>query len=206
MPIFVLIGFALGFLSWNTLYLGALQAAPVIWLPAHLGYGGAALLQLAALGLLAAWLGRRPLPGAPPREAGLWRQLLCQRWSPWTGGVLIGLLGALAYLRTEPLGVTAELGSLARTLADRLQLLPARLEGLDAFAGCATVVKQTVWSTNGVFVLGLVAGSLVSALPAGDFRPWRPRPGELARAAGGGVLMGWGAMLALGCTERKSVV
>jgi len=197
----VLAGFWLGFLSWNALYLGALQQATVIWLPAWLGYGGSALLQLLLLAVLAGWLARRPLSvSAPEAVAGLWQRLLLQRWSPWLGGVLIGTLGTLAYLRTEPLGVTAEFGSIARTLADRLALLPARLEGLDGFAGCATVVKETLWSTNGVFVIGLVAGSLISALPAGEFRPQRLALRDIPRTLSGGVLMGWGAMLALGCT------
>ncbi|ERI51368.1 hypothetical protein N878_22835, partial [Pseudomonas sp. EGD-AK9] len=49
-----LLGFALGFLSWNPLYLAALQQAPVLWLPGKLGYGGSLLLQLALLGALAA--------------------------------------------------------------------------------------------------------------------------------------------------------
>ena len=37
----LLLGFGLGFLSWNTLYLRAMQEAPVVWL--HYRYGGAAL-------------------------------------------------------------------------------------------------------------------------------------------------------------------
>src|SRR5690606_23089716 len=31
-------GFILGFMSWNSLYSGYVADAPVIWLPAHLGY------------------------------------------------------------------------------------------------------------------------------------------------------------------------
>ena len=40
------LGFALGFQSWNPLYSLAVADAPVVWLPAHLGYGGALLVQL----------------------------------------------------------------------------------------------------------------------------------------------------------------
>ncbi len=193
------LGFVLGFLCWNTLYLRSLQGAPVIWLPAQLGYGGSLLLQLAVLAALATWLARRlPPGGASP--GGLWSGLLLQRWPAWAGGLLIGTLAALAYLRTEPLGVTAELGSLARTAGDRLALLPGRMEGLDGFSGCATVVKETLLSSNGVFVLALIAGALLGALPGGAFRPRLPGAGESLRLLAGGVMMGWGAMLALGCT------
>ena len=35
---------------------------------------------------------------------------------------------------------------------------------------------------------------------AGDFQPKRPRVSELLRNLLGGILLGWGSMLALGCT------
>jgi uncharacterized membrane protein YedE/YeeE len=197
-----LIGFALGFMAWNPLYLASIQSAPVVWLPAWQGYGVSLLLQLAALGGLAVWLLRHRQPSEPARPVvrGLRQLLFGQRWPTWVGGVLIGFLGTLAYLRVAPLGVTAELGSLARTAADGLGLLPARMEGLDGFAGCATVVKQALLSNNGLFILGLVAASWASALAAGDFQPRRPTASELLRNLAGGVLLGLGSMLALGCT------
>jgi hypothetical protein len=79
-------------------------------------------------------------------------------------------------------------------------MLPARLEGLDGLAGCATMIKESLVSRNGVFVLGLILGSLAAALAAGDFRPAAPKRTEAVRALFGGVLLGWGAMVSLGCT------
>ncbi len=195
-----LLGFALGFLSWNPLYLAALQQAPVLWLPGKLGYGGSLLLQLALLGALAAWLLRYRQAGAAGEVRGLWALLFGARWPTWVGGVLIGTLAVLAYFRVGPLGVTAELGSLARTGADGLGWLPARLEGLDGFAGCATAVKETLLSNNGLFVGGLVLAAWASALAAGDFRPSGGTPRDWLRGLLGGVLLGWGSLLALGCT------
>jgi len=192
-----LIGFVLGFLSWNTLYLRALQEAPVAWLPKGFGYGGSVALQLALLGVLAALLARAHRRPAPADPAQPWWQ---RRWPAYVGGILVGFIGVLAYLRIGPLGVTAELGSIARTAVSGASWFPQRLEGLDSFAGCATTVKETLWSENGAFVVGLVLGSLGVALPAGDFKPRLPRLGESVRALLGGVLLGWGAMVALGCT------
>lgn len=192
-------GFVLGFLSWNTLYLGSLQSAPVLWLPQTLGYGGSAALQvalLAALALLLARLHRTPASDAAASAQPWWRQ----RWPAWAGGILVGFIGVVAYLRVAPLGVTAELGSIARTAASGAAWFPGRLEGLDGFSGCATTIKETLWSNNGAFVAGIVLGSLGAALSAGDFRPRLPQTGESLRALAGGVLMGWGAMVALGCT------
>lgn len=191
------LGFILGLMAWNRLYLGHIQEAEVLWLPHRFGYGGSLALQLLALGALAALLARAHRPSATPDpELPWWRR----RWAPHVGGILIGALGVLAFLRISPLGVTSELGSLARTLADHEGWLPTRLEGLDTFRGCATAIKETLWSNNGALVLGLVLGSLASALVAGDFKPRRPSAPEALRALVGGVLMGLGSMLALGCT------
>ena len=197
-----LIGFFLGFLCWNPLYLLSIQQAPVVWLPAWQGYGVSFLLQIALLGGLACWLLLHVQANTEPRVvAHNLRQLLFgQRWPTWVGGVLIGFLATLSYLRVGPLGVTAELGSVARTAADGLGWLPERLEGLDSFSGCATAVKEALLSNNGLFILGLVVASWASALLAGDFQPKRPRVSELLRNLLGGVLLGWGSMLALGCT------
>ncbi len=200
-----LIGFALGFASWNTLYLASIQAAPVPWLPHHLGYGGSLLLQLALLGGLAAWLLRRhrqPAPDAAPPEQTLrlLPLLFGARWPSYVGGLAVAAIGVVAYFRVAPLGVTAELGSLARTAASSQGWLPDRLEGLDTFAGCATVVKNALLSRNGLFIGGLVLAAWASALASGQFRPVWPTAGALVRALSGGVLMGWGAMVALGCT------
>lgn len=189
-------GFVLGFLSWNTLYLDTLQSAPVPWLPHSLGYAGSAALQaslLAGLALVLAWRHRAP---EPPADSRWWQR----RWPATTGGILVGFVAVLSYLRVGPLGVTAELGSLARTAASGTSWFPVRLEGLDSFAGCATTVKETLWSENAAFVVALVLGSFAAALSAGDFRPRLPKAGEALRALVGGVLMGWGAMVALGCT------
>src|SRR5690606_89450 len=51
-----------------------------------------------------------------------------------------------------------------------------------------------------VFVLALIAGAFAAALPAGDFKPQWPALREFPRLLIGGLLMGWGAMIALGCT------
>jgi uncharacterized membrane protein YedE/YeeE len=192
-------GFALGFASWNPLYLGAIQEAPVIWLPRLLGYGGSLALQLAALAALAVILMRYAAP-VEDGPASLFERVFRRRWPAYVGGALIGALATVAYLRVGPLGVTAELGSWSRTAADGIGLLPRRLEGLDGFAGCATALKEALLSRNGAFVSGLVIAALAAALAAGQFQPRLPALKEAARGLAGGVLLGWGAMVSLGCT------
>lgn len=192
-------GFGLGFLSWNDLYLRAVQEAPVIWLPRLLGYGGSLALQLAILAALAFFLMRYRAPTEAPVPS-LIDAVFRHRWPAYVGGALVGGLATVAYLRVGPLGVTAELGSWSRTASDALGVLPKRLEGLDMFAGCATAIKETVLSRNGVFVGGLILGALMAALLAGQFKPRWPTGKDAVRGLAGGILLGWGAMVSLGCT------
>ncbi|MGA0540564.1 YeeE/YedE family protein [Neotabrizicola sp. VNH66] len=192
-------GFILGFLSWNTLYLADLYRAPVIWLPQFLGHGGSLLLTLLLLAGLAFWVLRAPLPAQPAAVTAA-EAILRRRWPAVLTGVLVGGIAVLAYFRVGPLGVTAELGSLARTAAATGHWLPETLLGLDGFAGCATLVKETVLSRNGVFVLGMILAAAASATLAGDWKPAVPPLRDLPRLFTGGLMLGWGAMVSLGCT------
>ena len=195
----VLLGFLLGFYCWNTVYLQFMQQSPTIWLPATLGYSGALLVQLTALAGLAMLLLKFARDKAQLATTP-YQAIFVQRWPAYVGGILVALMATLAYLRVAPLGVTAELGSISRSLGSGLSSFPERLEGLDTLRGCATVVKESLLSNNGVFILALIAGAFAAALPAGDFKPSIPKLKELPRLIAGGVLMGFGAMLALGCT------
>jgi len=200
------VGFACGYLSWNQLYVLTIATAPVVWLPHYLGYGGALLLQLVVLTGLVAWLwrgmpntstARRPVPA---QFAAAVRALFDDRWPYWLGGLLVGLIGSLVILRIRPLGVTATLGSVARGVAVQHGWIPNRLEGLDGFAGCATLPQATWMTPNALLIIGLVAGALAAGLASRQFAPCWPTWRDAAGGLAGGVLLGWGAMTGLGCT------
>lgn len=199
-----LIGFGLGFLSWQRLYIDTLISAPVAWLPATLGYGGSLALHLFVLSLFAIYLLRR-LPAVPASTGGrvtLWtafERVFRQRWNPLITGALVGGIGMVAYFRIEPLGVTSQWGSLARTFMNEQGWLADRLNGLDTFAGCATAVVQTI-TENGWLIGGLVLGSWAMAL-VGKRWSWTPITlRNSTTALMGGIAMGWASMVALGCT------
>ncbi|RMA61941.1 hypothetical protein C8C96_3000 [Acidovorax sp. 100] len=205
------LGFILGFKTWNPLYSQSVADAPVVWLPAHLGYGGALLVQLVGLALVAAWLWRgfaqeaaaSSSPGAVPAVPGLravWRNLWTGRWHYWVGGLVVGLIGTFAIVRMRPLGVTATLGSAARQWAQGQGWIPDRLDGLDGFAGCATVPQATWFAPNAALLVGLVAGAFVAATASRQFVPRWPTWRDAVRGLSGGVFLGWGAMTGLGCT------
>ena len=200
------VGFIGGFLSWHTLYVLTIATAPAIWLPHHFGYGGALLLQLAVLTGLTAWLWRgmarmpavqRPVPA---RFTAAVHTLFEDRWPYWVGGLLVGLIGVSVLLRIRPLGVTAALGSTARSLAAQRGWIPERLEGLDGFGGCVTLPPTTWMTPNALLIIGLVVGALAAGLASRQFEPRWPTWQDAARGLTGGILLGWGAMIGLGCT------
>lgn len=200
-----LFGFGLGFFTWQSVYVAMISDAPTTWLPASLGYGGALAVHLAVLTVIAIFLLRfAPVvssarEGTPITLSYIWDKLINQRWNPLVTGGLVGVIGTIAYFRIEPLGVTSQLGSLSRTVLDRYDLLAGRLNGLDGFAGCATVVVQTI-TENGWLIGGIAAGSFGVVLLANRFKLSKLTLSGGVTALLGGVLMGWGAMLALGCT------
>lgn len=204
-------GQLLGLLAWNSLWIAVVAEAPVVWLPRSLGYGGALLLQLAGFAALAALLLRarpsatattpstEPATLSPATLSMVARRIFRAPWPAVVGGVAIGVLGTFALFRGAPLGVTAELARLARAAGDALHVLPARLEGLDLVGGCRPREGGGL-SERGIFVLALVGGALVASLAAGEFRLRVARPRALALALLGGVLLGFGAFVASGCT------
>jgi hypothetical protein len=201
-----LVGFGLGFASWNQLYLRVIRTSPVAWLPSATGYGGALLIHLAVLGLAALallrWYRAPPSAGHTGAERDLrWlhRRVLVDRWPGLLTGAGVGIVGAVAYLRVEPLGVTAQMASFARTEFTERGVLDERLEGLDVMRGCVAVITQTI-TDNGWLILGLVAASFAAALAGGRTRLQVPTARSGAAALVGGVLMGWSAMVSLGCT------
>ncbi|MDX2077711.1 MAG: YeeE/YedE family protein [bacterium] len=199
-----LIGFGLGFFTWQSVYLGTIFYAPVGWLPATLGYGGALALHLTVLAIIGFALFRflPTLTAQPDRKitlATFYNTLFVGRWNPLVSGALVGAIGTIAYLRVEPLGVTSQLGSIARTVLDSGGFLADRLNGLDGFSGCATAVVNAV-TENGWLVIGLVFGSFAMALLGNKFKLSSLTVRNSITALLGGILMGWGSMLALGCT------
>ena len=106
----------------------------------------------------------------------------------------------IAFLRITPLGVTSEISNIAKTAAGYFQIMPSRLEGLDTLRGCVILVKTSFWSNNGLLIVGLVLGSLASSIFAEDFRIQLPNKIEVVNSFIGGIFMGFGAMIALGCT------
>ena len=148
-----LVGFGLGFFTWNTLYLEQVSESPVLWLPRWFGYSGSLLLTLVVL-VFVGWLLVRwdrttddastTSTTARVRTAADLRDLLLvRRWSPIATGAIVGGIGIAAYLRTTPLGVTSQLSTISRSVLDSRNALPEVLHGIDMMRGCVALVSST---------------------------------------------------------------
>ncbi|WP_193106947.1 YeeE/YedE family protein [Brachybacterium sp. FME24] len=127
----------------------------------------------------------------PARRTGIGHYLADIPWSPWVGGVLLGLIAIAAWVLSTAAGRNGGLG-ITTPSAKIVTFLTT---------GDVTLVD---WSV--MLVLGILLGSFIAAKLSGEFR-WRvPDAATMLRSAGGGVAMGVGAALAGGCTIGNSLV
>ena len=206
---------------WNWWWQTFSAAAPTVWLPAKLGYGGALALTMALLAAVAvaslAWelrAGPRPAFGvkrATSRPATSVREWLEQHYSrlfrrgwPFLAGALaLAILNVGIYVYDHPLGVTGELSNWASRAAAGAGIATPVMLGASGLAGCLLVTDPNAgWVNTGTMLDGgLVLGALIAALLANEFKLRFPRqPIRYVQSLGGGLLMGYGAGIAAGCT------
>ncbi len=98
------LGFLIGFLTWNALYIATVFDDQPLWLPVFFGYTGAAFLSLSILAALAFALLYASRPSAPkPHTASTFDAVFVDRWPPVVTGLLVAVISGSAYLRVAPL-------------------------------------------------------------------------------------------------------
>ncbi|WP_175354295.1 YeeE/YedE family protein [Bacillus sp. FJAT-27986] len=125
------------------------------------------------------------------QKTGIAHILFEKRWHPFITALLVGLIAILAWPLSEATGRMAGLGITTPTA----QLLTFFVNG------------DTSLLNWGVFlVLGIGLGSYIAARGSNEFK-WRlPDKRTLAYNASGGLIMGFGASLAGGCTIGNGLV
>jgi hypothetical protein len=203
--------------TWNWWWRVQISRAPRLWLPAWFGHGGAILITLLGLGLLYLlvlwWESRAGLviPEIhPEREEGetfadklnaTLRSVFVDSWSAVRGGLALGALNVFLFISYHPWGVTGEVGRWANGFANWLGVGPGQLEGVDTLAGCTVVTSDGLLHHMFFLVVGMITGSFIAALLAHEFKIRIPRNRtRYVQAAGGGLVMGYGAGIAMGCT------
>jgi len=132
------------------------------------------------------------------------------RWSPYAVGIGIGILSWLSFLISrKPIACST---SFARTSGMIERLFRGEKVELKPYYQKVKLVVDWQW----MLVVGIVIGSLISALLSGDFH-WQWVPSIWATAFGrdpllrvivalvGGVCIGFGARWAGGCTSGHGI-
>ena len=132
------------------------------------------------------------------------------RWSPYAAGIGIGILSLLTFLISrKPLACST---SYAKTSGMIEKLFMGKKAALKPYYQKIGLGMDWQW----MLVVGIIIGSLISALLSGDFR-WQWVPSHWAAAFGdnvllrvivalaGGVFIGFGARWAGGCTSGHGI-
>ena len=208
--------------SWNWWWDNLISSEAQIWMPAEISYTGAIIvttLIMAALLYLAVWRERKANAGfvmpeikrkseeSSPTSAaseltGYVKNTFRKEWSPIVGGVALGVLNILLFIRFRPLGVVGEISRWTTSLSNALGLEELHLKGMEGLGACVMTVADGSWFTSGFFLnSGIVAGALASAVFAREFKLRIPQtPVRYVQSIVGGVIMGYGAGLGVGCT------
>ena len=214
----ILIGLFFAALTWNWWWAFSIADGARLWLPAYVGHGGALALTLGGVGLvylLVLWWESRgglTLPVMPftPQEGDTFavklgnslNRFFRHGWSILVGGAVLGGLNVLLFYYAHPWGFTGEISRWVIGLSTALGAGPGELQGAASLPGCALELGEGGLLSHMLFlVLGMVFGSFIAALFAGEFKIRLPRQKvRYAQASGGGLIMGYGAGIAMGCT------
>jgi hypothetical protein len=209
--------------TWNWWWHNLISRETPVWLPAEFTYTGALLIT--TIGLLAilyvsVWKERKVSAGftmpqikkltsdSQPTNSiseifSYVRRAFSKEWNPITGGIILGLLNILLFIRFHPLGVVGEISRWSTSLSNSLGIPTPHLEGMDLLGACAPILAEGAsWFTEGFFLnTGIVAGAFCSAMFAREFKLRIPNsPIRYVQSMVGGIVMGYGAGLGLGCT------
>jgi hypothetical protein len=213
----LMLGLAGAAYSWNWWWNFSIADGPRIWLPTYLGHAGAlvvTLLGLLAIYLLVLWWesrGGMTLPemafvgsddeSFSAKLGNSLRRFFVHGWPITIGGATLGFLNLLMFLNSHPWGFTGEVSRWVIGFTNTLGIGPGELAGAASLPGCALEVTEGILSHMLFLVWGMVFGSFIAALFAGEFKIRLPRQKtRYVQAVGGGVVMGYGAGLAMGCT------
>ena len=215
-------GIALGLLvsayTWNWWWNAHIEHTPRIWLPSLLGHPLAIVATLAALATaylaLLWWENRQGMVvpdsrPAPPADSSVRAQLrhmlqtvFRRGWPVAAGGLTLGVMNVLLYSTVHAWGFTGEVSRWSIGAANALGFGPGQLEAAGNLPGCALDVGGVGVFNHMLFlVVGMFVGSFIAALLSREFKVRVPRnPVRYVQAAGGGIVMGYGAGIAMGCT------
>ena len=207
-------------LSWEWWWDNLISNEPKIWLPKlfDMGYLGAFIVTL-ILGItvyigLTVYESKKGFKefkiASKPKEFNSFKEKLFSPlytlfktpWNMTIGVVALGLISTFLLIVSKPFGVTGELFSSANNIVKMIGLEPAT-KGLSELGGCVAnaASNSNYFSNSFAATYGIIPGSFLASKLSGEFKIRMPKnPVRLAQSFGGGLFMGYGAGLAIGCT------
>lgn len=201
--VFFVIGMTLG--AWDMERWQSLPALPPLSLPDRLGLWPALALNLAVFAALAWAFAQRERRLTGTLEP-LWHKagarVLGGPWAlAWAGAALAVLNAATMVIAGRPWGITQAFTTWGARVAEAAGLAdpvfwpyweePTRIDLLH---------RPLMQDATHLMNIGLVLGACLAAAMAGRFAPnWRIGLGPLVAAIVGGLMLGYGARMALGC-------
>ena len=215
----VMIGMGLLILSWNWWYDTIISNEPVVWLPSFLGIGyfGAIFITLSLFVLIFIlinwWESKNGIPTiSNPSNLGIattfreklsvyYKVIFIDGWTSILGGALLGALAIVMFTVKKPFGVTGGIFDWTNGAIISTGIGPEILKGLDQIGGCIGGTHDSIFTTAFAMTVGTVFGSLIASTASGEFKlRFPPTPVRYLQGFAGGIIMGYGAGLALGCT------
>jgi len=132
----------------------------------------------------------------PPKEQRvfneLYETLFSKSWDMWLGSILLSLFSILLFLIASPLGSIGGLNNLGQNL-----LVPL---GFTFDGSTPSGIPNPTDHLYAMLVMTMLIGAFGSALLAREFAIYLPPKAELMKGLVGGILMGIGGSIGMGCT------
>ena len=204
--------------TWNWWWEAHIAAAPRFWLPHLIGHPGALVVTLLGLAAVYVWVvsiehrAGMVVPVAPrahPQPESIGedlrsgvRRLFVHAWPVIPAGAVLGGLNVLLFTAQEPWGFTGEVSRWSIGMASVVSAAPGPLAGVESLPGCVLVPSDGSFFNHMLFlVVGMFFGSFAAAVGAGEFKLRVPRRrARYGQSLGGGVIMGYGSGIGMGCT------
>jgi len=132
----------------------------------------------------------------PPAEKGIFDELydtlFGRSWAMWVGCIILSVLSIGLYLIMSPWGSSGGLLSWGQNLFD--------IAGIGLSNSAPNGITNLLDNRYGMLSVTMLVGAMGAALMAKEFAIRIPPKGEMAKGLLGGILMGVGAIIGMGCT------
>ena len=208
--------------TWNWWWDNLISTESNIWLPEYLSYSGSILVTLISI-LFILYLAVRKerkinagfvMPVITKKFSephitstlgeifSYFKKPFNTEWNPILAGVILAFINILLFIKFHPFGVVGEISRWSTDISQVIGFPELELRGLEGLGACVMIVTEGSWFTEGFFFnVGIIAGSAASSILSREFKVRIPKsPRRYIQSLIGGIIMGYGAGLGVGCT------